>query len=198
VVQVPAKPRNADELLLELHKERKTLQQAAQIPRVLTIIDYFQLLNVVSAGQLLPEDDEVKLETLLRFQASTRTPTVTTGDPVVVLSEVRKGDGSRSRLTTNDLLGSSRLAYGAEAILLLEPEGASACSESDVAPVVLRVAKVRDGGQRGDIPLCFHHSISRFEERKITAKGGGKDRSRKDRRHPPADTINPLAGSEED
>ena len=38
---------------------------------------------------------------------------------------------------------------------------------SNVVPTWLNVAKIGDEGQRGDISLDFHHTVTRFKERTV-------------------------------
>jgi hypothetical protein len=119
------------------------------------------------------EADEARMRMLVELQASTRRPGVPGGDPVLAVSEVRKPDSQRKRLALADVRGHARLVYDAHCVLLLEPQADGAGLLKEVVPVVLNVAKVRDGGRRGDIHLDFHHTVSLFKERGPDPKGTG-------------------------
>ena len=64
-----------------------------------------------------------------------------------------------------DLMGSARLGYGADAVLLSEAQDESSDPLS-AQPVVLRVAKARDGAMCKSISMLFDHRRSRFMEKR--------------------------------
>jgi replicative DNA helicase len=140
------------------------LQQATGAERLLVVVDYFQLLDVPADGS--PQDiDFRRVELVQQAQAYTRTGRQPDGDPWLVISEVRKGEAGRaSPLTLDDLMGSRRLGYGAEAVLLLDQAVPPVDAAAAVLPVTLRIAKGRDGVTRGDVPLLFEHACCRFRE----------------------------------
>ncbi len=110
-----------------------------------------------------PDIDDVRLQFLLQLHNSTCSNSRPDGDPVIVVSEVRKADFHRKRLGLDDVLGKAHLVYAFPTVFLLEPRDDMSAT-SDVFPVCLRVAKIRDEGARGDIPLLFHFKVSQFRE----------------------------------
>jgi hypothetical protein len=76
---------------------------------------------------------------------------------------MRKKEGSRARPGMEDLLGASRLSYGADAILFLEA-GAATKAAPNTDSLILRVAKGRDGASRSEVALVFEYTCSRFQE----------------------------------
>jgi replicative DNA helicase len=141
------------------------LRTASQCARLLTIVDYFQAIRIAhgeaEAGQPLDEN-RARLSALQSYQYASRTVKRPAGDPLLVISQIRKGDGNRNRLTLDDLLGSTELAYAGDSVLLLE-EGKSSPSPARTN-LTLRVAKARDGGHRGDVALVFDHELTRISE----------------------------------
>jgi hypothetical protein len=138
------------------------LLTAARASRFLVIVDYLQLVPV-KKGLVGEEADRYRLRKLQHLQARTRYPGYPLGGSFLVISELRKADFSSEELLMEDLLGSARLAYGADTILLLH--GSAAADHSiDAVQVSLKLAKGRDGTTRTTIPLVFEHRVCRFRE----------------------------------
>lgn len=79
----------------------------------------------------------------------------------IVVSEVRKGDGSKRRRGLDDVLGSVSIGYEADRVYLLERTQED--NDEDVTPINLRVVKARHG-REAVIPLRFRHQQFRFDE----------------------------------
>lgn len=148
-----------------MRRSRDRLMEKASATCVLTIIDYFQRVNIPKEPTASLEADHRRIKLLDKFQAATRSAAMPAGDPLLVVSEVRKGESGRMELTTADLLGSSRLGYAPDAVLLLEQADGDANPAKSVVPLVLRIDKGRDRVTRTQIPLLFEHRLSRFRER---------------------------------
>ncbi len=196
VVEPGERPLQTHELLTYLATERARLLQASGSKRVLTIIDHFHALRMTNPapdGAPPVDENRARMSALQELQRRTRTPGRPAGDPFLVLGEVRKGDSGRGRLTPDDILGSAEIAYAADAICLLE-EG------KDTPPgggtdLVLRVAKVRDGGLRGDVALHLDPTCGRIAE--ASAAPRARQRVNPSRGKTPGfQAIDPLAGAE--
>jgi hypothetical protein len=165
--------------------------------RVLTIVDYFQLIPV-PADKSGIDADFARVGLLQSVQNWTRTNSNPAGMPILAISEVRKGESGREELSIGDLMGSSRLGYAAESVLLLEfPNDAP---EGKVVPVRLKIEKGRDGAVRSKIDLLFEHTRSRFREapQKPAGKKDKKDKPTKavTKKKPTEEKIDPFAGKE--
>ena len=143
-------------------EDLKQLIVATAVENVLVIVDYFQLLPVPRDVLGGLEADFYRVAALQRVQNWSRTNDDPIGFPILAITEVRKGESGRTELNSSDLMGSARLAYSAESVLLLEPtkEG----NEGPVVPITLNIAKARDGSARTKINLLFEHTKSRFSE----------------------------------
>jgi hypothetical protein len=196
VVERPARPFTPDMLL----RDRWRLLKATGATRALVVIDYFQLIDVGARDGSPLEADHQRLSVLQEAQKVSRSPDRPDGDAYLVLSEVRKGESGRSGLAVADLLGSARLGYRADAVLLLEPAG-GADADGDTTPLALTVAKGRDGMTRTQLRLEFDFKCLRFREveprrknaRPTRSGPGGGERSGR----PAAPDIDPLAGGKE-
>jgi hypothetical protein len=146
------------------------LQEAHDARRALVVVDYFGYMDVPAKKGSPLEEDHRRIDVLKDALAYTRTADSPLGDSFLVIAEVRKpGEAGRTGLTLDDLLGSCRLGYAPDAILLLEAEGPAVGEE---VPLVLQVAKGRDGTARGRISLTFEYLRYRFRERSgAPAKG---------------------------
>jgi replicative DNA helicase len=171
----------------------KELLESMPVEEVLVVVDYFQLLHVPDGITAALDADFYRVRSLQRVQAWSRTNTNPVGFPILAISEVRKGESGRCEVGVGDLMGSARLGYSAEAVLLLEP-----CGEAEKGPVVpvrVKVAKGRDGATRTEIDLSFEHTRSRFKEAPPPRgqKRGGKT---KPTQKPDSGKTDPLAGLE--
>jgi replicative DNA helicase len=172
------------------------LLESMPVDEVLVVLDYFQLLPVPGHISAAVDADFYRVRSLQRVQQWSRTNTNPVGFPILAISEVRKGESGRSEVGVADLMGSARLGYSAEAVLLLEP--AQETAEGSVVPVRVKVAKGRDGATRTDIDLLFEHTRSRFREapQPRGPKGGGKAKKGGPAQKSDAAKIDPLAGLE--
>jgi hypothetical protein len=172
------------------------LLESMPVGEGLVVVDYFQLLPVPDSITAALDADFYRVRSLQRVQAWSRTNTNPVGFPILAISEVRKGESGRSEVGVADLMGSARLGYSAESVLLLEP--AQEAAEGPVVPLRVKVAKGRDGATRTDIDLLFEHTKSRFKEaaRPGGQKRGGKAAKSKPAQKPDSGKIDPLAGLE--
>jgi replicative DNA helicase len=162
-------------------KKIRAFKDETKVERILVIVDRLQKLEVenpiekvfkdgtAKRGQLTDlEADDARMEMLLRLQKWSQSVDPP-GFSVLALSRVNKTDPGR-RLTLADVPGKAELVFQADSVLLLEP-GSWATASAEVTPTFLNVAKVRDGGLKGDIRLDFHHTISLFKEPSQNTKG---------------------------
>jgi replicative DNA helicase len=181
-----------------LLKRREELVHQSGTQRALHLIDYFQLLDVADKASTAIEADAQRIAHLQNVQRVTRTPQCPSGDSLLVISEVRKGESGRQRLALDDLLGSARIAYSADCVLLLEADGEATDSAADAAPLLLTVAKGRDGMRRGKLPFSFEYLRYRFRETTSPRIGRAQAAgSRAATGSPPGHVANPLAGGQE-
>ena len=191
--RVPWKTKEGSVLHAMIQAERELLA-SAEVQRTLTVIDYFQLLPVEEKSGSPQDGDFLRVKLLQELQERTRNADQPMGDPILVISEVRKGETGRTELGIADLMGSSRLGYAAEAILLMESETVD--KAENAIPVTLRIAKGRDGAARTQVQLLFEHTCYRFREAppRRSSKTG---KSAKDAKKPAQEKIDPFAGSED-
>lgn len=169
-----------------LIQEHNKLVRSAKANFLLVIIDYFQLLGV-PASVTPTEADQYRLRELLKYQAWTRAQWNPLGVTILAISEVRKGETGRTELAVADLMGSSRLGYSAETVLLLEPGK----SNGNQARVDVNIAKCRDGGRRVRVPLVFDFARYRFSEFKAEPRTKGSRA-----KNTPA--VDPLGGLQDE
>jgi len=155
--------------------------EEAGIGKILLIVDRIQNLEVENPVIGQHDDDtpirqrlteleaeDAKMMLLMRLRQWSREQ-VPGGFPILGLSRVNKIDRGK-RLALADVPGRSELLSEANCVLLLEPSQEGQTT-ADVAPTLLYVAKVGDGGKKGDIHLDFHHAVSKFEERRQDVRG---------------------------
>ena len=148
--------------------------------RALLIHDYLQLTELPqdTRNQDALEADKTRFRLLQQINERTRTETNPLGDTVLAISEARKPAGNNGKkqiwgTALADLMGTARLGYGADAALFLrrmekdEYERYYGQDSSDYeqhlerlrergkSPLVLSIAKGRDGMMHGDIPIEF-------------------------------------------
>jgi hypothetical protein len=149
--------------------------EQCDIQNMLLIVDSVQELPVeptrfIGSGRDQPdvrvlsdlEIDEAQVRVLVELQRWTRTPRWLEGIAVLGVSRVNKNVHDR-RLSLDDVPGKSDIVHEVASVLLLEA-ATQPCSDVNITPTLLNIAKIRDGGQRGEIRLDFHHTVSRFEE----------------------------------
>ncbi|MBI2345193.1 AAA family ATPase [Candidatus Dependentiae bacterium] len=157
------------------------LKKETNSNHAMIIMDYFQVFPI-------PDDQNSKLRSDLeldkyRAKQMIKLRKKLQGDPLIVISETRKPSGSNKWADSMaDLMGSSRLAYSADIISLLNPisdeelEKEAKLKKDQVESirdklkkqgldiVKLTIAKARDGMQKGSILLFFHFLENKFEE----------------------------------
>ncbi|MCA8994950.1 MAG: AAA family ATPase [Planctomycetaceae bacterium] len=164
-------------------------RQSVGAEKVLVVIDYLQLLELSpSNGTKSDLDaDKARFRMIQQIAEQTRTPGNLFSSAVIAISEARKpvGDSRKSQLWGTemaDLMGTSRLGYGADAVLMMRRMSGddlnvyygetSETSEArvdrfrsqGVAPLVLSIGKGRDGMSLCEIPLEFFFWRSTMRE----------------------------------
>jgi replicative DNA helicase len=162
---------------ISLWRHRRELLVATGARRVFVVIDFFGKMDVKAPDQSPLEKDHRRLELLTAALDNSKSAGSPNSDSFLVISEVRK-DKSSAGLTVDDLLGSSRLSYSPDTILLLEQDDHTARTTKGRVPMVINVAKGRDGTRRGRIPLLFDYEHYRYYEAAPKAPGN-KPRERK-------------------
>lgn len=190
--------RGKQEIVNALSKHKFELLQQSGAKQALYVIDYFQLLDVAKPAAAPIEADYQRIEVIQSIQSVSRTSQCPGGDSFLILSEVRKGESGRTQLALDDLLGSARITYSADCVLLLEQDREDSNSAPDIAPLLLTVAKGRDGMTRGKIHLTFEYNRYRFCERGNSGAVQTQLSGPQDQTGPRSASrgINPLAGGE--
>jgi replicative DNA helicase len=185
--------------LRELQVSCNKLLRATGKCKILVVIDLLQRMDVSamlpgepekkSPGKLLTDmqKDDFRLDAIKRFRDWSRNESMPTGAPVVVISEIRKGEDTRRELTLEDIKGSGRIAFDADTVLLMMTPKST--DGSATVPVTLRIAKARDGATRTDISLMFHHTVYNFTEIEPSSK-----KAKAPRLTPGGDSFDPMAG----
>jgi hypothetical protein len=171
---------------------RYQLAETCGATHILVVVDYFQLLTLPELPEATLDSDALRLRLLQDVQAESRQFLSPDGDPYVLISEVRKGDGAREELTLADLMGSARLGYGADSALLLQA-GDAPPDLAAAIPITLHVAKARDGICQ-PIPLQFDHLRYRFVEARPEQAPKQSAQSSRARTNQ-SSFANPLAGN---
>lgn len=153
--------------------------------RALIAIDYLQLIPVpdeVARNSDL-EADKHRVRAVQDIAAGTQSIVNPIGDAVLAISEARKPGGKGGwGESLQDLMGSARLGYAADAVLLYRAmsdkdmetfytrEGSRVAPtrgqlENDgISPIMLELAKGRDGMRRGQWGIEFLYRRSMFRE----------------------------------
>lgn len=139
--------------------------------RVVIIIDYLQLLPTDELTNDNLDRDHQQLELIRSVQRLTMTDLQPHGAPILVISELRKTDSHNPQPRIEDLLGSARIGYAADAILLMQADS-TATSRPGMEPIIVDVAKGRDGVKVGTHPLWFHFEKYKFTERSGSSPTG--------------------------
>jgi hypothetical protein len=129
---------------------------------VLLVLDNFQRLDVPGVANDL-ERDVLRLNLLTRMLSATANDLHPGGMPILALSKIPKGRGPTD-LAPDDLHGDSDLASRATAVLFIEPDPKRTPPAPSVAPLVVNVAKGRDGATRGRLPVDFLFREYSFRE----------------------------------
>jgi hypothetical protein len=139
----------------------KSLRALTGAETVLVVLDSFQRLDVPGVADD-QERDTVRLDLLFALMAATRTNIHPAGMPVLALSKIPKNRGGR--LGPDDLHGDSDLGSRASAVLFLEKDPGRKPAGPGVTPLLVNVAKGRDGTTRGDLPVDFDYRVYGFRE----------------------------------
>jgi hypothetical protein len=139
----------------------KSLQARTGAETVLVVLDSFQRLDVPGVADDL-ERDTVRLDMLFAVMAATRNDVHPAGMPVLALSKIPKNRGGR--LGPDDLHGDSDLGSRASTVLFLEEDTKRQPAGPDVTPLLVNVAKGRDGTTRGDLAVDFLYKVYGFRE----------------------------------
>jgi replicative DNA helicase len=177
-----------------LSNQLNTFANNTRSERVLLVIDPLQRLPVPADVGTDLDADIYRLEQLEAVRARTRSDVHPQGDPVLVISQVRK-DASGAHFEIADLMGSAQLGYAATSVLFLEAgEGNSGGGPGSV-PRNLRVAKCRDGGTRGVVPLVFDYLHYDFRDARQPAAGAEAGTAVPPARGTPAcPSVDPFGG----
>jgi replicative DNA helicase len=156
--------------------------------RALLIFDYLQLLPLSSqvAGGSDLEADRYRIRVIQDFVTQSKTAENPDGDAVLAITEARKPSSAKEGWgqALSELMGSARLGYAPDAVLLYRPMNAKdvrthytnidddavaeirlrVLEQDGRAPIVLTLAKGRDGMSRGEWGMEFHFRRSRFED----------------------------------
>ncbi len=172
------------------------LKQQVGAEHCLVIIDYLQLLpvpdTVARQGDL--EADKYRVEIAQQVLDASKDQFDRPQDTVLAISEARKPTSSSQHHTwgtkIEDLLGSARLGYSADGVLLLRPmsddelqdnygsiggddEIRGQLSDEGISPLMITLAKGRDGMTRGSWPAEFHFQQSSISEGVPNRPGAG-------------------------
>ena len=145
----------------------------------LVVVDYLQLLDVpekvAKQGDLEADKHRVRMPQQVLDSSKDEDGEIV--DSVIAISEARKPSTSTARHRwghkVEDLMGSARLGYAADAVLLMRPmnpeemnerfrsvatgEGLARDLDQDgISPLMFELAKGRDGMTRGQWPAEFH------------------------------------------
>ena len=166
---------------------------AAGARRGVMVIDYLNLVELPEAELRRRRDkldqDKYRVRFAQEILAATQTPENPEGDTLVVISESRKPANKKESWGSElaDILGSGRLPYAVDAALVYRSmttedmkryygiaaghgveerveQRRQRLEQEGVSPVVLSIAKGRDGMRRGEYPLAFHFRETRFRE----------------------------------
>jgi replicative DNA helicase len=165
----------------------REVKKRARAKRALLIVDYLQILpvpdEVAERGDLAA--DKYRVRIMQKVIENTKTSADPLGDTALLISEARKPPRAKDIWgeSMSELMGSARLGYAADAVLLYremttreiqehyrvhEKDRAErhrdALKEEGIAPVMLILEKGRDGMQRGKWPTEFFFRKSVFRE----------------------------------
>jgi len=145
------------------------LRKDAGVEGVLVIIDYLGLMPVPADLHSDLDRDHYRLEQLQAARLASQTVNRPEGDTFLVLLELRKEWSDPDDPVLQDVMGSARLGYSADLVLLMRQVDPWP-DDTRVTRLKLKIAKCRDGMECAQINLLFHHTVSQFEEAKATPK----------------------------
>ena len=156
----------------------RTVKEKAGVKRALLIVDYLQLIPVPDevSGRSEVAADKHRVRVIQQVLEGSQTSENPLGDTALVISEARKPSSSKDIWgdSLSDLMGSARLGYAADAVLLYREMGKKdvgkyygILNEADIdakrnallgkgiVPIMLILEKGRDGMSRGKWPQEF-------------------------------------------
>jgi len=145
------------------------LQRRSGARTVLLVVDNFQRIDVPGVADDL-ERDVLRLDLLTRVLSATACDLHPGGMPILAISKIPKGRGP-TNLEPDDLHGDSDLASRASSVVFLEPDPSRKTAPPGVAPLIVNVAKGRDGVTRGPLPVDFRYRDYSFREFGISRPG---------------------------
>ena len=160
----------------QIIERRNKFLAARRCKRAVVIVDYFQLLSVPEKIKDPVEADKRRVEIVQTLQQS-QNHAGSGADDMLVISEVRKTDGDGA-LGISDLLGSARIGYAADTVLMLQPPNVDTPCDADSVPVTLSVVKAR-GGRKARIRLMFDFLTYRFRAADISQPAPAAPKRRK-------------------
>jgi replicative DNA helicase len=175
----------------------RAVKERAGAQHCLIVVDYLQLLpvpeKVARQGDL--ESDKHRIRIVQQAIDLSKDEEGRTQDAAIAISEARKPATSTVKHNwgnkMEDLMGSARLAYAADAVLLMRPmEEADLqehydnfCNEEQlqrdlaeqgISPLIFTLAKGRDGMVRGSWPAEFHFEQSYITEGVLERPSSGE------------------------
>jgi replicative DNA helicase len=170
-------------------REMNALKAQCGASRAFVVIDYLQVIPIPDSVRRLSEldADKYRLRVAQDILAGMKqNESALLGDAVIAISETRKPASGRRHWGEDlaDLMGSARLGYGADAVLLYRridedsdefaqvygdmgraaPPTSEELDNQGIAPIMLTLAKGRDGMRLGEWPLEYHFNRSIFRE----------------------------------
>jgi hypothetical protein len=145
--------------LQALAADWRILQEATGATQLLLCVDLFQKWPT-SLDDAADQADHFRLDVVDQFRRSSVSPSCPDGHCVLILSEIRK-DAPRE-LDINDLKGNGRMTSDADTVLLLYKASDRLNADANTVPMMIRVAKGRDGVDRVDLPVWFDFARFRF------------------------------------
>jgi replicative DNA helicase len=169
-------------------RETSALKAQSGAARALVVIDYLQVIPIPDTVRRSSDLDADKYQVRVAqdvLAGVQRGESGLLGDAVIAISETRKPATGRKHWGEDlaDLMGSARLGYGADAVLLYRrivedddladvyeaagrgtPPTAGQLENEGIAPIMLSLAKGRDGMRLGEWPLEYHFNRSTFRE----------------------------------
>jgi replicative DNA helicase len=169
-------------------REMTALKAQCGATRAFVVIDYLQVLPIPDTVRRTSDLDADKYQIRVAqdiLAGMQQSESSLLGDAVIAISETRKPATGRKHWGEDlaDLMGSARLGYGADAVLLYRrlvdddaiadvydaagrdtAPTAGQLENEGIAPILLSLAKGRDGMRLGEWPLEYHFNRSIFRE----------------------------------
>lgn len=168
-----------------IRRELEALKLQTGTSKAFILVDYLQIWSI-------PDGTQGRIHSDLdadKYRIGAMKQLRSTGDAVLVISEVRKQSGTGGLSDPNttaalaDVMGSARAGYTPDMVFILRPKDVASASQSskprklynDETPPTLpasllvqelefQIVKGRDGVTKRTIPLKFYYTRHRFEE----------------------------------